>query len=116
MLLYVLLVSFVFGIMGMVVGIWADNSFEKLGLATNFVITPLSFLGGAFYSSSMLPTNLQFLVHLNPIYYAVDGIRYSLTGYHETSILFGVSVLLAIAVVFMIFAVYIFKTGWKLRS
>lgn len=113
---YVLLVSFVFGIMGLVVGIWSDNSFEKLGLATNFVITPLSFLGGAFYSSSMLPSNLQWLVHLNPIYYAVDGIRYSLTGYHEVPILLGVSVLTGMAIIFMIFTVYIFKTGWKLRS
>lgn len=116
LVLYVLLVSFVFGIMGMVIGIWADNSFEKLGLATNFVITPLSFLGGAFYSASMLPASLQFLVHLNPIYYAVDGIRYSLTGYHETSILLGVSILSGLALVFLGFAVYIFQTGWKLRS
>ncbi len=116
LLLYVLLVSFVFGIIGLVVGIWADNSFEKLGLATNFVITPLSFLGGAFYSVDMLPENLRFLVHFNPLFYATDGIRYALTGYHDASLLLGVGVLTGIAVVFLFLIVYIFQTGWKLRS
>lgn len=116
LLLYVLLISFVFGILGLVIGIWADNSFEKMGLAQNFIITPLSFLGGAFYSVSMLPENLRFLVHLNPLFYATDGIRYALTGYHDSSLLLGVVVLSTIGVIMLGFTVFIFQTGWKLRS
>lgn len=113
---YVLLTSFVFGLMGIVAGIWADNSFEKFGMITNFVITPLSFLGGAFYSVAMLPTNLQFLVHLNPLFYATDGIRYSLTGLHDSPIWLGLLVLGCIGLLFLGLTVWIFKTGWKLRS
>jgi len=113
---YVLLVSFLFGLVGIVAGIWADNSFEKFGIVTNFVITPLSFLGGAFYSVSMLPENLRFLVHFNPLFYATDGIRYSLTGYSDSPIWFGLLVLFSLSALFMFLTVRIFKTGWKLRS
>ncbi len=116
LLFYVLLISFVFGIMGLVVGIWADNSFEKMGLAQNFIITPMSFLGGAFYSVSMLPENLRFLIHFNPLFYATDGIRYALTGYHDASLLLGIVVLGTIAALFLGLTIYIFQTGWKLRS
>lgn len=113
---YVLLVSFVFGLVGLIAGIWADNSFEKFGIVTNFVITPLSFLGGAFYSVSMLPESMRFLVHLNPLFYATDGIRYALTGHSDSSVLLGVFVLTAMAIVFLSITVWMFKTGWKLRS
>jgi ABC-2 type transport system permease protein len=116
LILYVLLVAVLFGLLGVVVGIWADNSFEKLGIATNFILTPLSFLGGAFYSAAMLPPAMQFLVHANPIFYAIDGIRYSLTNYHDASLLLGVGVLGGLATILLVGTVYIFKTGWKLRS
>ncbi len=116
LLLYVLMVSVFFGLLGVVIGIWADSSFEKIGIATNFILTPLTFLGGAFYSIHMLPPNLQFLVSFNPIFYAVDGIRYALTGYHEASLFLGVGVLTALSAIILTMCVYIFKTGWKLRS
>ncbi len=116
LLLYVLMVSIFFGLLGIVIGIWADSSFEKIGIATNFILTPLTFLGGAFYSIHMLPPKLQFLVSFNPIFYAVDGIRYALTGYHEASLLLGFSVLTALSAIVLTACVYIFKTGWKLRS
>lgn len=113
---YVLLTSVLFGLLGVVLGIWADNSFEKLGIATNFILTPLTFLGGAFYSIHMLPEKFQFLVHFNPIFYAIDGLRYSLTGYHEAPLLLGVGVLAGLSLVVLGLCVYIFTTGWKLRS
>jgi ABC-2 type transport system permease protein len=116
LLFYVVLVSVVFGLIGIVVGVWADNSFEKFGLASNFILTPLSFLGGAFYAASMLPASMQFLMHFNPLFYAIDGIRFSLTGYHDAPILLGLGVLFALAAIFLAGTVYIFKTGWKLRS
>lgn len=116
LLFYVLLITFVFGLVGIVAGIWADNSFEKFGIITNFVITPLSFLGGAFYSINMLPENLRFLVHFNPLFYATDGIRYSLTGINDSPIWLGILVLSSIGAIFLALTVWIFKTGWKLRS
>jgi ABC-2 type transport system permease protein len=113
---YVLLISIFFGLLGVVAGIWADNSFEKFGLVTNFILTPLTFLGGAFYSVNMLPEKWQFIVHFNPIFYAVDGIRYSLTNYHEASLVLGIVVLGGLSVVTLGICVWIFRTGWKLRS
>jgi len=116
LLLYVLLISLLFGLLGIIAGIWADNSFEKFGLVTNFILTPLTFLGGAFYSVSMLPEKFRFLIHANPIFYAVDGLRYSLTGYRESSLFMSVGVLASLTVVVLGFCILIFRTGWKLRS
>jgi ABC-2 type transport system permease protein len=116
LLFYVLLISIFFGLLGVVAGVWADNSFEKFGLVTNFILTPLTFLGGAFYSISMLPEKFRFLVDFNPIFYAVDGLRYSLTGYHEVSLLFGTGVLAVLSLIVLAMCVYIFRTGWKLRA
>ncbi len=113
---YVLLASVLFGLLGVIAGIWADNNFEKFGFVTNFILTPLSFLGGAFYSITMLPEKWQFIIHFNPIFYVVDGIRYALTGYHEASLLLGVGVLSALSVIALGICVWIFTTGWKLRA
>lgn len=113
---YVLLSSILFGLLGVIAGIWADNNFEKFGFITNFVLTPLTFLGGAFYSVNMLPEKWQFLVHWNPIFYVVDGIRYALTGYHEASLALGIGVLAGLSVLTLGVCVWIFTTGWKLRS
>lgn len=113
---YVLLASILFGLLGVIAGIWADNNFEKFGFVTNFILTPLSFLGGAFYSITMLPEKWQFIVHFNPIFYVVDGIRYALTGYHEASLSLGVGVLAALSAVALGVCIWIFTTGWKLRA
>ncbi len=116
LILYVLLISILFGLLGIIIGVWADNSFEKIGIATNFILTPLTFLGGAFYSVHMLPEHLQTIVYLNPIFYAIDGIRYSLTGYNEASLFIGLSVLITLSLLSLAGCIYIFRTGWKLRS
>lgn len=113
---YVLLASVLFGLLGVIAGIWADNNFEKFGFVTNFILTPLSFLGGAFYSVTMLPEKWQFIVHFNPIFYVVDGIRYALTGYHEASLLLGIGVLGSLSALALGVCVWIFTTGWKLRA
>jgi ABC-2 type transport system permease protein len=113
---YVLLASTLFGLLGVIAGIWADNNFEKFNFITTFVLTPLSFLGGAFYSVSMLPEKWQFLVHFNPIFYVVDGIRYALTDYHEAPLYLGISVLSGLSIIALSVCILIFSTGWKLRS
>lgn len=113
---YVLLTGILFGLLGIVAGIWSDSSFEKFGFVTNFILTPLTFLGGAFYSIYMLPEKWQFIVHWNPIFYIVDGIRYSLTGYHEASLSMGVSIIGLLSLLVLTICVWIFTTGWKLRA
>lgn len=116
LILYVLLIGVFFGLLGILAGVWADNSFEKIGMATNFILTPMTFLGGAFYSVHMLPANMQFLAHMNPVFYAIDGIRYSLTGYHDASLMLGIGILGSLSLLALAGCVYIFRTGWKLRA
>lgn len=116
LLFFVVLISLLFGFLGIIAGIWADNSFEKFGLVTNFILTPLSFLGGAFYSVHMLPEKIRFIVHANPIFYAVDSLRYALTGYHESSLILSFSVLGGLTLLALTVCIYIFRTGWKLRA
>lgn len=113
---YVLLTSILFGLLGVVAGIWSDNSFEKFGFVTNFILTPLTFLGGAFYSINMLPEKWRFVVEWNPIFYVVDGIRYALTGYHEASLALGIAVIGGLSAITLLVCVWIFTTGWKLRA
>lgn len=113
---YVLLASVLFGLLGVIAGIWADSSFEKFGFVTNFILTPLTFLGGAFYSIHMLPEKWQFFVEWNPIFYIVDGIRYALTDYHEASLVLGMMVISGLSAVALGVCVWIFTTGWKLRA
>jgi len=116
LLFYVVFISIIFGLLGIILGLWADNSFEKISGVTNFFLTPLSFLGGTFYTVKMLPEHLQFLVYFNPIFYAVDGIRYAFTGYHDTNIFYGLSILGIIALICLFIVIRIFQTGWKLRN
>ncbi len=116
LLLFVLLISILFGLLGIIAGIWADNSFEKFGIITNFILTPLTFLGGAFYSVNMLPEKFIFLIHANPVFYAVDSLRFALTGYHESNLAVSVAVLGGLSLLALATCIYIFKTGWKLRS
>ncbi len=115
-LFYVVLISSLFGLLGIISGIWADNSFEKLNVMTSFILTPLTFLGGVFYTASMLSSGIQFVLYINPVYYAIDGIRYALTGYNSSPIWLGLTVLFGLTAVFSLVIVYIFKTGWKLRT
>jgi len=115
-ILYVTITGLLFGVWGLIAGIWADNSFEKLGIVGTFLLMPLTFIGGTFYSLSMLPEKLQFLATLNPVFYAIDGIRYSFTGFHDASLYVGISVLAILTIISIFIAVGIFKSGWKLRS
>jgi ABC-2 type transport system permease protein len=116
LVLYILLSGAMFGLFGLLIGIWANGSFEKLNLTISFVLTPLSFLGGTFYSLSMLPENLRLFMYLNPIFYIVDGIRYSLTGFGEIHTLVSLSLLFVLSATMLGLVIYVFKTGWKLRS
>ena len=114
MVAFLVLTSVSFALLGFIIGIWAKN-FEQLQLIPLLVVTPLVFLGGAFYSVSMLPPAWQTVTHFNPVLYLVSGFRWSFFGVSDVPV--GVS-LAAVALFFVvcIAAVYaIFRTGWRLK-
>jgi len=112
---YVIGVSAIFALLGIIVGLWA-NGFEQLSILNTFVILPLSFLGGIFYSLSLLPPSLQTITILNPFFYFVDGIRYSMIGINEGNLLLGVIVVLGLVLGIGTLVWYLFKISWRLRD
>src|SRR5437773_4967370 len=115
MLLFLILTSVTFSLMGFIIGVWADG-FEKLQLVPLLIVTPLTFLGGSFYSVDMLPPFWQTVTLFNPVVYLISGFRWSFYGIADVSL--GVS--LAMTVVFMATALgivaWIFKTGYRLKT
>ena len=114
-LFYSFAVSVIFALLGLIVGLWAKG-FEQLNILSTFVIMPLSFLGGMFYSINMLPEKLQFIAHFNPFFYFIDSIRYSMIGVRETSATVGLVMILGLIIVLGAVVHHLFKKGWRLRS
>ena len=115
MLAFLILTAISFSLLGFILGIWADN-FEKLSVVPTLVITPLVFLGGSFYSTDMLPSFWQTVSLLNPVLYLVSGLRWSFYEISDVNVWASLgSVLLFLLICFSI-VVWIFKTGYKLRS
>ena len=115
MLAFMLLTCLSFALFGFIIGIWAGN-FEQLQLIPLLIVTPLVFLGGSFYSVSMLPEFWQYVTLFNPVVYLISGFRWAFFGLADVPI--GLS-LLAISVFFAMClgAIWwIFKTGWRIRS
>jgi ABC-2 type transport system permease protein len=112
---FLLLTSVTFSLFGFIIGIWADD-FEKLSIIPMLVITPLTFLGGSFYSIKMLPEIWQKIALFNPVVYLISGFRWAFFGVSDV----GVALSLAATAGFMLACVLavarIFATGWKLRS
>ena len=114
-LLYVASVSGIFALLGMLVALWAQG-FEQLTVLNTFVITPLTYLGGIFYSISMLPDTAQLLTRLNPFFYFVDGIRSSMVGISEANTAIGTAVIAGLLVGLAALVTYLFKVGWRIRA
>lgn len=115
MLAFIVLTALSFSLLGFILGIWADN-FEKLSVVPMLVITPLVFLGGSFYSTEMLPPFWQTVSLMNPVLYLVSGLRWSFYEIAEVNVWVSLgSVLLFLLICFGI-VVWMFKTGYKLRS
>jgi ABC-2 type transport system permease protein len=114
MVAFLLLTSIAFSLFGFIIGIWAKN-FEQLAVIPSLIVTPLTFLGGAFYSIDMLPQPWRTISLFNPVVYLVSGFRWSFYGVGDV----GVAVSLAFTVGFMvaclIFLWWIFRTGWRLK-
>ncbi|MXO58776.1 ABC transporter permease [Altererythrobacter salegens] len=112
---YIILVASAFSLFGFILGIWADG-FEKLQIVPLLILTPLTFLGGTFYSVKVLAEPWQTITQFNPIFYLINGLRWTFTGYSDVPIglAFGMTVGF-IALCITVIAV-IFRTGWRLRG
>ena len=110
-----LLVGFFFAQLGVLIGVRAEQ-FDDVSFAQTFVLQPLIFLGGVFYSASLLPEPFQTLTHFNPIYYMINLVRYGFLGYTEANV--ELSLALLFLVVATLFAVNyrLFSRGYKLRA
>ena len=112
---FLVLTAVSFSLFGFIIGVWADG-FEKLQIVPLLIVTPLTFLGGSFYSISMLPPLWRKITLFNPVVYLVSGFRWSFYGVSDV----GVAVSLAMTLVFMLACLaaiwWIFRTGYKLRS
>jgi ABC-2 type transport system permease protein len=114
MLVFLVLTAVTFSLLGFIIGIWADG-FEKLQVVPLLVITPLSFLGGSFYSINVLPPVWQKIALFNPVVYLISGFRYSFFGIADVSV--GVSLAMTLVFFAVCLAViwWMFKTGYRLK-
>ena len=112
---FVLLGSAILGTLGLVAGIWADK-FDQLAAFQNFIIVPLTFLSGVFYSIESLPPFWQTLSHLNPFFYMIDGFRYGFFGVSDVAPWASLAVVGLAALLLAALALRLFASGWKLRT
>jgi len=113
-LAFALSASAVFGCIGIIAGMWADK-FDHLAGIQNFLILPLTFLSGVFYSIHSLPTFWQTVSHWNPVFYMIDGFRYGFFGQSDVSPLTGMAVVLPCALMLSLLTLLLLKSGYKLR-
>ena len=107
--------AFILGSLGFITGLWAEK-FDHTATVTNFVITPLSFLSGVFYSIDKLPQFFQTISHLNPFFYMIDGFRYGFLGRSDGSISIGLIYLLILSILMWYVAFFLYKKGYKIKS
>ena len=115
MIVFMVMTSIAFSLLGFIIGIWADG-FEKVQIVPMLVITPLAFLGGSFYSLSMLPPFWQKVAMFNPVVYLISGFRWSFFGVSDVSIALSAGMAFALLAVCMGAIWWIFKTGYRLRA
>ncbi len=113
--LYLFLAGFFLGSAGIIAGLYADK-FDQMATVTNFVIVPLSFLSGTFYSIDKLPDILKSLSLYNPFFHMIDGFRYAFILNMDGSIKFGIIYLLVLSVLFWLTAYFLYKKGYKIKS
>jgi ABC-2 type transport system permease protein len=109
------MVAATFALVGLVVAIWSEK-FEQLNLVQTFVITPLTFLGGVFFSPNMLAEPMRTITRSNPVLYMVEGLRYGIVGEASASPWLGLAVTGLLFVVTLALAAWMLATGYKLRA
>ncbi len=102
-------------LLGLITSIWAEKV-DHVASITNFVIMPLSFLSGTFYSIKYLPDTFQIVAQFNPFFYMIDGFRYGFLGHADGSLVTGIVVMVVLVIVLWAFCQYLFACGYKLKS
>jgi ABC-2 type transport system permease protein len=115
LIIFTLLSAFILGNIGIIAGLWAEK-FDHMATVTNFVIVPLSFLSGTFYSINRLPEILQIISKANPFFYMIDGFRYSFIGKADGSIFIGLIYLSVLSFVSWFVTYLLYKKGYKIKS
>jgi ABC-2 type transport system permease protein len=115
MVAFLVLTSVAFSLFGFIIGIWA-NGFEQLAFVPSLLVTPLTFLGGAFYLIDMLPQPWRTVTLFNPVVYLVSGFRWSFFDKGDVSIGLSLGVTMLFLVVCLVVIGWIFKTGWRLKN
>jgi len=107
--------SFILGALGFITGLWAEK-FDHTATITNFIITPLSFLSGVFYSIERLPDFFQMISKINPFFYIIDICRFGFLGVSDGSIGFGLTYLVILSIIVWLISYYLYKIGYKIKS
>jgi ABC-2 type transport system permease protein len=115
MVVFLILVSFGFSLFGFIIGIWAQ-SFEQLNFIPMLIVTPLTFLGGAFYTIDMLPKDWQGIAQLNPVVHLISGYRWAFFGLDGDNVAVSLGVTFAFILILLGIVGWIFKTGYRLRN
>jgi ABC-2 type transport system permease protein len=115
MVTFLVLTAVTFSMFGFIIGLWA-NSFQQLQTIPLMIVTPLTFLGGAFYSISMLPPFWQKVTLFNPVVYLISGMRWAFYGTADVDVTISIGMTAAFLAVCLVAIAWIFKTGYKLKS
>ena len=113
-IIFTFLSSFILGAVGFMAGLWAEK-FDHMASVTNFLIVPLSFLSGTFYSIDRLPSILHKISELNPFFYMIDGFRYGFIGQSDGSIIYGIIYLTILSFITWFIAYLLYKRGYKIK-
>jgi len=113
-LFFAVISSAILSLIGLLTGIWADK-WDHLGTIDNFIIIPLSFLSGTFYSIKILPEFIQKLSLFNPFFYMIDGFRYGFIGSSDVNIMTSIQILMLCFIILLFFSYLILQSGYKLR-
>ena len=112
---FMFFVSLVFSSIGLMMGLWA-KTFDHVETFASFVLTPLTFLGGVFYSIHMLPDFLKTVSFFNPLLFMINGMRYGLLGVSDVNILFSMALVLTLGAFLFGLNVWLFKRGYRIKT
>ncbi len=115
LIFYLFFASMFLGLMGVLCGV-VSETFDHMSAMTSYVITPLTFLSGTFYSTNSLPEFWRNISHFNPFFYMIDGFRYAISGFHDGNLEVGMVYILTINVILWIVLLFLIKKGYRIKS